>query len=74
MSLLLRPELGLKETAHVLLTAWRAITQHVPFAGLVPDLVGPAIVEGRCVEVALLDRRAAGPVHYRKLDFHSFPR
>lgn len=69
----LRPEMGLKETAQVLLTAWRAITQHVPFAGLSLDLNAPAIVEGRQIEVALLDRCTQGSVHYRKLAYPNFP-
>ncbi|HAM72920.1 MAG TPA: 20S proteasome subunit A/B [Verrucomicrobiales bacterium] len=69
----LRPEHGLRQVALVLLTAWRAVTTHVPFTSLAVDLGVPAMVEGRMVEVALLDRRAQGPVHYRRMDFAGLP-
>lgn len=69
----MKPELSLKQAAQVLLTAWRAITQHVPFSGLVPGNESLSLVEGRMVEIALLDRRVTSPVHYRKLDFTNLP-
>lgn len=65
----LKPELSLKEVADVLLTAWAAIRQHTPFQGLEVNPSAPTLAEDRRVEAALLDRRAPGPVHYRKLDF-----
>ena len=65
----LRPEHGLRAAALVLLTAWKAVTQPLPFAGLAVEAEGPALVEGRLVELALLDRRLPGPVHYRELKF-----
>lgn len=73
LSQALRPELSLQDAALVLLTAWRAITQHLPFQGLVPDIAPPPLLEGRRVEAALLDRRSTGSVHYRKIDFPHFP-
>ncbi|MBL9168268.1 MAG: hypothetical protein JNN07_11050 [Verrucomicrobiales bacterium] len=69
----LRPEHSVRQAVLVVLTAWRAVTQHLPFTGLVVEPEGPALVEGRLVELALLDRRVAGPVHYRKLDFSNLP-
>jgi proteasome alpha subunit len=67
----IKPEFGLRQTALVLLTAWKAITSGTPFAALAISQDPPALGEGRLVELALLDRRAHGPVHYRKLDFPS---
>ena len=69
----LRPELSLRDTSLVLLTAWRAITQQLSFQGLVPDSEAPPLKEGRRVEAALLDRRSKSSVHYRKIDFPNFP-
>lgn len=69
----LRPEHSLRQAALVVLTAWKAVTQQLSFSGLAVEAEGPALVEGRSVELALLDRRLPGPVHYRKLDFPNLP-
>ncbi len=69
----LRPEQGLRQVALVLLSAWRAITTNAPFLDLTPSGELPPLLEGRKIEIALLDRRSTGPVHYRKLDFPSLP-
>ena len=69
----LRPELSLRQSILVLLTAWKAITQTIPFNGLTPLGDLPPFAEGRMLEVALLDRAIRGPVRYRKLDFPNLP-
>ncbi len=49
-------------------TAWRALVDKKPFADLSPSDV-PFNANGKTVEMALLDRKASGSVHYRPLDF-----
>ena len=73
MKQVIRPEHTLHEVADLFLTAWHAITHHTSFQGLAVSHAAPLLLEGRHVELALLDRRAPGPVHYRKLDFPNFP-
>ncbi|MBM3846425.1 MAG: 20S proteasome subunit A/B [Verrucomicrobia bacterium] len=69
----LRPEHTLRDVADVFLTAWKAIFDRTSFENLAVSHAVPALNEGRTLEVALLDRRARGPVHYRKIDFPNFP-
>lgn len=56
----------LGRVANLCLTAWRSLVDNKPFATPSPD---PFNANGKTVEVALLDRKLAGPVHYRSLDF-----
>jgi proteasome alpha subunit len=54
--------------ATLCLTAWRALVDAKPFAELQPSSEAFS-ANGKVVEVALLDRKLPGPVHYRSLDF-----
>lgn len=64
----LKPEDSLAQAASLCLTAWKAMCEEKPFADLAPPLQPLVQIEGKMVEVALLDRRLPGPVRYRKLD------
>lgn len=60
----LKPEDSLVRTAGLCLTLWQAMADGKPVQDLaVPESL-PKIIPGKTVEVALLDRKSAGPVHY----------
>ncbi|HXG48401.1 MAG TPA: 20S proteasome subunit A/B [Methylomirabilota bacterium] len=64
----LRAEDSISQVAGLCLVVWKALAEERPLAELRrPDML-PVRIEGRTVEAALLDRRVAGPVHYRALD------
>lgn len=63
----LAPEAGLARAASVCLTAWQALVEENPFDALAVPSAPVLRVEGKTVEAALLDRRAAGPAQYRVL-------
>lgn len=63
----LRPEDSLGRVAHVCLTAWRELMQERPFSRPdIPEQVDLSL-DGRVVEMALLDRTPRGLSHYRTL-------
>lgn len=64
----LRAEDSVSHVAGLCLVAWKALAEERPLAELSRPEVLPVRIEGRTVEAALLDRRVAGPVHYRSLD------
>jgi len=57
----------LGRVTNVCLTAWRALMDNKGFDDLSPSDAA-FTANGKTVEVALLDRKLAGPVHYRSLD------
>jgi proteasome alpha subunit len=59
---------SLGHVTNLCLNAWRALADSKPFAELQPSS-DPFSANGKTVEVALLDRKLPGPVHYRSLDF-----
>lgn len=62
----LKPEQPLGEVVRLAVAAWRSLTAGARFAP--PDAAAgaePPMIEGRTLEVALLDRRAAGRACYR---------
>ena len=65
----LNPKASLKESAAVCLAAWHALAEKKDFGDLAPPGQSEVRVSGKVVEMALLDRQRAGPVHYRKLEF-----
>jgi hypothetical protein len=63
----LKPEHLLAQCAGLCLIAWQALVDDKPFTEVkVPEEL-PVTVAGKTVEVALLDRKMSGPVHYRTL-------
>jgi proteasome alpha subunit len=52
----------------ICLAAFQALAEEKGFATLAPPTDAPAQIPGKVVEVALLDRRKPGPVHYRPLE------
>jgi proteasome alpha subunit len=64
----LEPSESLSHTAGVCLLAWQALTAKTPFSELTVPRKPVLQVPGKVVEAALLDRQAAGPVHYRPLE------
>jgi proteasome alpha subunit len=60
---------SLARVMNLCLTAWRALVDAKPFAELQPSSEPVFSANGKTVEVALLDRKLPGPVHYRSLDF-----
>jgi len=64
----IKPDDSLGRVANLCLTAWRALVDSKPFADLSAS-EAPFSANGKTVEVALLDRKLTGPVHYRSLDF-----
>jgi proteasome alpha subunit len=65
----LQPTDPLPRVASACLSAWQALTGKQPFDSLEIPASPRWEVPGRVVEAALLDRRAAGPVRYRALEF-----
>lgn len=61
---------SLAEAASVCLTAWQALADNKTFAELNAPEEPLLKIEGKVVEAALLDRKLAGPVHYRTLDLN----
>ncbi len=65
---------ALKETDSVTrvvglcLTVWQALAEDKTIADLPVPEKPPASIAGKTVEVALLDRKLTGPVHYRALE------
>jgi proteasome alpha subunit len=56
----------IKRVAEICLDAWKILAENKPFNG--PAEKTDLAVEGRVLEVALLDRKAPGHVHYRPLE------
>jgi proteasome alpha subunit len=65
----LKADDSLGRVMNLCLTAWRALADAKPFAELQPSSEPAFSANGKIVEVALLDRKLPGPVHYRSLDF-----
>jgi proteasome alpha subunit len=63
-----KPADSLGRVVNHCLTAWRALVDKTPFDHL-SSSDAPFNANGKTVEMALLDRKASGPVHYRPLDF-----
>jgi proteasome alpha subunit len=63
-----KPEDSLATVAQLCLTAWRALVDNKPFVDLKPSADTGFSGNGRVAEIALLDRKLPGPVHYRSLD------
>lgn len=67
----LTAETSLDDAVTLALLAWRELSSGKPFS--VPaDRVRPSL-DGHVLEVAFLERGAAGRVHYRALDFSKVP-
>jgi len=66
----LRPEDSLTRAASLCLATWQTIAEKKPFADLETPAESPLQVPGKVVELALLDRRLIGPVHYRALNLN----
>lgn len=64
----IKPEDLLTQVASLCLTAWKALSEEKPFAGLTVPSQPLLQIDGKTVEAALLDRTLPGSVHYRKLD------
>ena len=67
----LKPDASLAEVVSACLTAWQALMQNKSFAELNLPAEPMLKLDGKPVEVALLDRKVSGPVHYRVLDLKS---
>jgi hypothetical protein len=66
----LKPEDSLTRSAGLCLTVWQTMADNKPLAGLAAPEQPPTTVAGKTVEVALLDRKLSGPVHYRLLELN----
>lgn len=64
----LKADDSIGRVTNVCLTAWRALVDNKPLAEI-KDLDAAFSSNGRMVEVAVIDRKAPGPVHYRSLDY-----
>lgn len=67
----LTPETSLREVVSLALVAWRELSTGKPF--LAPANREVPSLETDTLELALLDRHAAGRVRYRPLDFAKLP-
>lgn len=61
-------EEALPKVAGLCLAAWQVLNDGKSFQGLATPTQTPVEIPGKVVEVALLDRRRAGPVHYHSVD------
>jgi len=61
---------SLAQAVSLCLAAWQALVQNKSFAELNAPPEPLLKIEGKSVEVALLDRKASGSVHYRVLDLN----
>jgi proteasome alpha subunit len=64
----IQPEASLIQVASICLTAWKHLMEEKPFAELAAPSPPLLQIDGKAVEAALLDRKAAGRVHYHGLD------
>ena len=64
----LKEEHSLPQVAGLCLAAWQTLKDEKPFSGLTAPNDPVLSIAGKFVEAALLDRKLAGPVHYRALD------
>lgn len=62
----LTPEAPVADVVKVALSAWGQLAEGKPF--VTPGSDAPPALQGKILEVALLDRRAPGRVRYRALD------
>jgi proteasome alpha subunit len=67
----LGPEDSPARAVGICLTAWQALVDNKAFTDLKVPSEPKLEIQGKSVEVALLDRRLPGPVHYRTLDLRS---
>ena len=65
------PSDSLPRAVSVCLAAWQALVDNKGFVELSPPVGSRPPIEGKSVEVALLDRKLPGPVHYRTLDLRA---
>ena len=63
----LKPEHSLQQAAGLCLVAWQTLVDEKPFTDVTLPDPPPSTISGKTVEVALLDRKMPGPVHYRTL-------
>jgi len=66
----LKPNDSLAKVATACLTAWQALMDDKPFTDLSLPKEPLLQLDGKTVEAALLDRKMAGPVHYRTLQLN----
>ena len=66
----LKPEQSLTYAAGLCLLAWQTLAGDKPFAELAVPNELPKSIADKTVEVALLDRKMPGPVHYRVVDLN----
>jgi proteasome alpha subunit len=66
----LKPNDSLAKVASACLTAWQALMDDKPFTDLSLPKEPLLQLDGKTVEAALLDRKMAGPVHYRTLQLN----
>jgi proteasome alpha subunit len=64
----LKAEHSLTRAAGLCLTVWQALSDNKPIADLAVPETPPLSIAGKTVEVALLDRKLPGPVHFRTLE------
>jgi len=64
----IKPEHSLSQCAAICLVAWQALVDDKPFAELKLPENPPLVIAGKTIEAALLDRKMAGPVHYRTVE------
>jgi proteasome alpha subunit len=64
----LRGDDSLLQVTSLCLAAWKALTDDKPFAEVTRPNPPLHSIDGKTVEVAVLDRKAPGAVHYRALD------
>jgi proteasome alpha subunit len=67
----LGPGDSLSRASSICLAAWHALAENKPFTELKIPADPKLEIHGKSVEVALLDRKLPGPVHYRTLDIQS---
>jgi proteasome alpha subunit len=63
----LKPDESIDRVVSVCLTAWQALMDSKPFVDVAVPGKPVRTIEGRTVEVALLDRKLSGSVRYRSL-------
>lgn len=67
----LAPTDSITRTVSVCLAAWQALVDNKPFTDLTAPADPKLEIQGKSIEVALLDRKLPGPVHYRALNAQS---
>jgi proteasome alpha subunit len=69
----LKPTDSVTQAVSICLAAWQALVDNKSFGDISVPADPKTQIQGKSTEVALLDRKLPGPVHYRSLDLRSAP-